>query len=127
MFDRRLIKLRDSVCHGLLLVPQNSPPALASLGYVYALAGNPDDARKVIAGLREASKRRYVSAFDMAVVLAGIGDRDSAFAWLEKAYAQRESQMAFLNVTRRLDGLRSDPRFADFLHRMGLPAQPASH
>jgi TolB-like protein/DNA-binding winged helix-turn-helix (wHTH) protein/Flp pilus assembly protein TadD len=106
---------------------QNSPPALASLGYAYALAGNQDDARKVIAALREASKRRYVSAFDMAIVFAGVGDRDSAFGWLEKAYAERESQMPFLSVSRRLDRLRPDPRFANLLQRMGLPVKPASN
>jgi TolB-like protein/DNA-binding winged helix-turn-helix (wHTH) protein/Flp pilus assembly protein TadD len=105
---------------------QNSPTALASLGSVYGYSGNRDGARKVIASLREASKRHYVSAFDMATVFAGIGDLDSAFHCLEKAYAERESQMAFLNVTRRLDPLRSDPRFADLLHRMGLRVERAS-
>jgi TolB-like protein/DNA-binding winged helix-turn-helix (wHTH) protein/Flp pilus assembly protein TadD len=99
---------------------QNSPPALASLGYVYGISGNQNQARKIIASLHEASNRHYVSAFDMAVVFAGIGDRDTAFQWLEKAYSARESQMAFLNVTRRLDPLRSDPRFAGLRQRMGL-------
>jgi TolB-like protein/DNA-binding winged helix-turn-helix (wHTH) protein/tetratricopeptide (TPR) repeat protein len=99
-----------------------SPPALASLGHAYGVAGQQKEARTILASLREASKTRYVSAFDMAVVFAGIGDNDAAFQWLEKAYAERESQMAFLNVTRRLDPVRSDPRFADLLHRMGLDA-----
>jgi TolB-like protein/DNA-binding winged helix-turn-helix (wHTH) protein/tetratricopeptide (TPR) repeat protein len=106
---------------------QNSPPALASLGYAYGLAGNQNEARKVIASLRAASKQHYVSAFDMAIVFAGIDDRDSAFRWLEKAYSERESQMAFLNITRRMDPLRSDPRFADLLHRMDLSAHLASN
>jgi len=99
---------------------QNSPIALASLGSAYGYSGNRDEARKVIAGLREASQRHYVSAFDMATVFASIGDRDGAFHWLEKAYSERESQMAFLNVTRRLDPLRSDPRFTNLLQRMHL-------
>jgi TolB-like protein/DNA-binding winged helix-turn-helix (wHTH) protein/Flp pilus assembly protein TadD len=98
----------------------NSPPALASLGYVYGIAGQQYQARVILAGLRKASRRRFVSAFDMAVVSAGIGDSDAAFQWLEKAYVERESQMAFLKVTRRLNPVRSDPRFADLLHRMGL-------
>jgi hypothetical protein len=59
--------------------------------------------------------------------LAGVGDSDTAFQWLEKAYAQRESQMAFLNITRRMDPLRSDPRFADLLRRMGLSVRLASN
>jgi TolB-like protein/DNA-binding winged helix-turn-helix (wHTH) protein/Tfp pilus assembly protein PilF len=101
---------------------QNNPAALAALGTAYGYAGNRDEARKVMARLRDASKRHYVSAFDMATVFAGLGDHDSALHWLEKSYADRESQMAFLNITHRLDSLRSDPRFADLLHRMGLNA-----
>jgi TolB-like protein/DNA-binding winged helix-turn-helix (wHTH) protein/Flp pilus assembly protein TadD len=106
---------------------QNNPIALASLGSAYGHLGDRDGARKVIARLQEASKHHYVSAFDMATVFAGIGDQDSAFHWLEKGYAQRESQMAFLSVTRRLDPLRSDPRFARLLQRMGLSVHLASN
>jgi len=105
---------------------RDGPPALASLGAAYGYSGNRDEASKMIARLREASKRHYVSAFDMATVFAGIGDRDSAFRWLEKAYAERESQMAFLKVTRRFGPLRSDPRFADLLRRMDLGVEHAS-
>jgi TolB-like protein/Flp pilus assembly protein TadD len=98
----------------------NGPPAMASLGYAYGVSGRPREARKVLADLQAASKGHYVAAFDMAVVFAGIGDTDNAFQWLEKAYADRESQMAFINVTRRLDPVRSDPRFTKLLHKMGL-------
>jgi tetratricopeptide (TPR) repeat protein len=104
---------------------KNSPPALASLGSAYGNSGNREGARKVLASLQDASKRHYISAFDMAAVFAGIGDADDAFHWLEKAYADRESQMAFLNVSRRFNSLRSDPRFMDLLHRMNLPDRPA--
>jgi tetratricopeptide (TPR) repeat protein len=104
---------------------QNSPSALAAIGSAYGYSGNRDVARKVVASLREASKRHYVSAFDMAVVFSGMGDSDQAFSWLEKAYTERESQMAFLGVSRRFSSVRSDPRFADLLHRMHLAVQPA--
>ena len=106
---------------------QNNPIALASLGSAYGHLGDRNGARKVIARLREASKHHYVSAFDMATVFASIGDPDSAFHWLEKGYAQRESQMAFLSITRRLDPLRSDPRFAQLLRRMGLSVHLAAN
>jgi TolB-like protein/DNA-binding winged helix-turn-helix (wHTH) protein/Tfp pilus assembly protein PilF len=108
-------------------ISQNNPIALASLGSAYGHLGDQAAARKMIARLQEASKHHYVSAFDMATVFAGIGDPDSAFHWLEKAYAQRESQMAFLNITHRMDPLRSDPRFADLLRRMGLSVRRASN
>jgi TolB-like protein/DNA-binding winged helix-turn-helix (wHTH) protein/Tfp pilus assembly protein PilF len=105
---------------------QGSPPALAALAHVYGLSGNQKEAHKMIVGLQEASKHRFVSASDMAVAFAGVADLESAFKWLEKAYVGRESQMAFLNVTHRLDSLHSDPRFAELLHRMALPTHPAS-
>jgi TolB-like protein/DNA-binding winged helix-turn-helix (wHTH) protein/Flp pilus assembly protein TadD len=108
-------------------ISQNNPIALASLGSAYGHLGDQAAARKMIARLQEASKHHYVSAFDMATVFAGISDPDTAFHWLEKAYAQRESQMAFLNITRRMDPLRSDPRFADLLRRMGLSVRQASN
>jgi TolB-like protein/DNA-binding winged helix-turn-helix (wHTH) protein/tetratricopeptide (TPR) repeat protein len=106
---------------------QDSPPALASLGCAYGFSGNQDEAHKLLARLLQSSKHHYVSGFDMATVYAGIADRDGAFQWLEKAYTDRESQMAFLNVTRRLDSLHSDARFADLLHRLGLPAMSVSN
>jgi len=99
---------------------QDNPIALSSLGSAYGHSGDREAARKVIARLQEASKHHYVSAFDMASVFAGVGDSDTAFHWLEKAFDDRESQMAFLNITRRMDPLRSDPRFASLTKRMGL-------
>jgi hypothetical protein len=105
--------------------PHHSPPALASLAHAYGVSGTLSQAGKVLASLQQISKRRYVSAFDMAVVFAGIGDSENTFQWLEKAYAGRESQMAFLGVTRRLDPVRSDPS-AELLHRMGWNVRAAS-
>ena len=105
----------------------NSPPALASLGSAYGYSGNRDAARKVLASLQDEAKQHYVSAFDMAAVFAGMGDSDDVFHWLGKAYAERESQMAFLNVSRRFSSVRSDPRFADLLHRMNLPPHPTAN
>ena len=101
---------------------------LASLSHAYGLSGNRNEARKIIAALQAASKHHYVANFDIAVAFAGIGDRDNTFQWLEKAYANRESQMAFINVTRRLDSVRTDPRFADLLQKLKLNgARPVSY
>ena len=105
---------------------QNSPASLAALGCAYGYSGNREGARKVLASLREASKSHYVSSFDMATVFAGVGEKDNAFHWLEKAYAERESQMAFLGIARRLNGLRSDPRYSNLLRRMQLGIPSAS-
>lgn len=100
---------------------KDSAPALASLSHAYAFSGNRAAARQSAERLQEMSKQHYVSSFDMATVFAGLGDRDKAFRCLEKAYGERESQLPFLNVSRRLDPLRADPRWQDLLRRIGMP------
>jgi tetratricopeptide (TPR) repeat protein len=100
---------------------ERHPQLLASLGRAYALAGQPDKAQKALDELREMSKRRYVSPYLIAVVYAGLGDKDQAFAWLEKAYQDRSFFLIWLKVEPCFDSLRSDPRFADLVRRIGLP------
>lgn len=58
--------------------------------------------------------------FDMAEIYAQLGEKDQAFLWLEKAFEERTYTMMYLKVAPNLDPLRSDPRFADMLKRVGL-------
>ncbi len=67
----------------------------------------------------EESRREPTAAFDMAEIFAQLGNKDQAFAWLERAYQERSFMMMYLKVTPNLDPLRSDPRFADMLRRVG--------
>ena len=55
------------------------------------------------------------------MIHVGLGERDQAFEWLERAYKEHSGWLSYLNVEFRLDPLRSDPRFADLVHRVGLP------
>jgi hypothetical protein len=71
--------------------------------------------------LQEISKQRYVSSASIAMTYAALGDKDQAFAWLEKADKAHDALLARLKVDPRFDILRSDPRFADLARRMGLP------
>lgn len=66
----------------------------------------------------------YISAtYFIAAIHAGLGQKDQAWAWLEKAYDERATWLSMiLKVDPRLDSLRSDPRFRDLLRRMNLPA-----
>jgi len=96
------------------------PEALAQLGHMYAVAGRPADARKVLRHIRDLARRRYVSVYDIAVLYAGLGERDEAFRWLEKVEQDRSEMFAALNVDPRLDALHSDPRFAGVLRSVGL-------
>jgi serine/threonine-protein kinase len=93
---------------------------LAALGHAHAIAGERDEARKVLDELTELSARQYVPPFHFAVLHAGLGDHDAAFGWLERAYAQRDGFLTYLKVDPRLDPLRGDARFADLLRRVGL-------
>jgi TolB-like protein/DNA-binding winged helix-turn-helix (wHTH) protein/tetratricopeptide (TPR) repeat protein len=93
---------------------------LAALGHVYAVTGRRAEARRILEELKEFSKRRYVSAWQMAVIHAGLGEQDDAFEWLARAADERSFWMSKLKVEPRLDGLRADPRFADLLRRVGL-------
>ena len=70
----------------------------------------------------EAKRRqRYTPAISIALVHTGLGDRDRAFEWLEKAYEERSNRLAYLGRERVWESLRSDPRFAALLARIGLP------
>ena len=92
---------------------------VASLGHAYAIGGNKVEAMRVRAELDEQSK--YVSPYWMATLYVGLGDKDQAFAWLEKAYEERSGGLIWLGVDPRLDSVRSDPRFAEFVRRIGFP------
>ena len=90
----------------------------ATLGHLYAVTGKAGEARKLIGELREASKRRYVAPYEVAVIYAGLGEKEQALAWLEKAYDERSVRPVWLKFDPRLDGLRADSRFTDLMRRI---------
>jgi serine/threonine protein kinase/lipoprotein NlpI len=93
----------------------------ADLAHAFATAGRETDARRTLAELDEISKTRYVSPYYVAAVHLALGDRDRAFELLEEAYGERSHGLTFLKVDPNLDDVRSDPRFADLVRRVGLP------
>ena len=93
----------------------------ATIGYVYGRMGRAADASKVIADLQEQSKQGYVAPTDFAKVYLGLGDKEQAFAWLEKGYQQHDFWLTFLKGDPMFDSLRSDPRFQNLVRRIGLP------
>jgi tetratricopeptide (TPR) repeat protein len=98
----------------------NHPVYLAALGYAYAIGGNKEEAIRVRDELEKQSKLKYVPPYWMATLYVGLGEKDLAFRWLEKAYEERSGGMIWLGVDPRMDSLRSDPRFAALLQRVGL-------
>jgi len=92
-----------------------------SLGWVYAVSGRRADALKIAKELKDLSSHAYVDFYQVADIYAGLGDKDEAFRLLAKAYEEHSSSMPFLAVDPFWYGMRSDPRYADLLRRMGLP------
>jgi len=93
---------------------------LASLGYCYALAGKRAEALAIIKELEERHARGQATGGQLATVYAGLGDKDHAFAWLEKDFQQHTSGLLWIVWWMPFEDLRSDPRYADLVHRMGL-------
>jgi hypothetical protein len=93
---------------------------LGILGLVYGFAGKKDEATMVVNELLELSEHRYVTPAALVFAYTGLGDKDQAFAWMEKCYQERSNFMVYLKAVPLLDPLRSDPRFADLVRRVGL-------
>ena len=99
----------------------DDPLVLATFGHAYAISGQRAEALKTLELLKETAKQRYVGEYGFAVLYAGLAERDQAFEWLEKGYQNRASHLNWIRVDPLLDNLRSDPRFADLVRRVGLP------
>ena len=95
-----------------------------TLGWVYAVSGTRTNALKIAQEFRELSTHVYVDFYWSGAIYAGLGDKDEAFRLLEKSYQEHSADMPYLAVDPFWYGLRSDPRYADLLRRIGLP-QPA--
>jgi serine/threonine protein kinase/TolB-like protein len=96
------------------------PMPLSYLGNILARSGQRSRALQTLEEMQTVSKQRYATALGFARVYAGLGDKEQAFAWLEKAYEERSTGLYLLNVDPSWDSLRSDPRFNDLLRRIGL-------
>jgi hypothetical protein len=95
----------------------------SGLGWVYAVSGRRVDALKIAKELDELSSHVhvYVDFYQFAIIYAGLGEKDEAFRLLEKGYEEHSASMPFLAVDPFWYGMRSDPRYADLLRRVGLP------
>ena len=92
----------------------------AALGLAYAVSGKKAETMKLAEAFKAAAKKRYIPPTYFGMLFAGLGDKDKAMMWLEKAYDDRADGLTWLNVEPMLDEVRSDPRFQDLLRRIGL-------
>jgi TolB-like protein/DNA-binding winged helix-turn-helix (wHTH) protein/Flp pilus assembly protein TadD len=94
---------------------------LLEIATTHALAGHKTEAKKVFQRVQDVSKREYVPEYDVAQFYTSIGQPDWAFDSLQRAFKVRDRTLTFLGVDPLLDSLRSDPRFAELLRRVGPP------
>jgi tetratricopeptide (TPR) repeat protein len=96
------------------------PAYWSKLAYIYGRAGQPERARRELEKLEKLSRHQQLDPITMLWAHLGMGNKEEALADLEKAYSGHLSILATLKVEPAFDPLRSDPRFQDFLRRVGL-------
>ena len=116
MHAEALAELRESV----KLTSGRMAFALAAYGQALAAAGDRPGALSILAQLKERARTSYVSAYDVSLIHAALGDKAAAFDWLDAARGERSSFLPYITWDRRADSLRSDPRFSLLLRQLGL-------
>ena len=97
-----------------------APHFRALLARAYAVSGNQAKAQEILNDLTALSQRTYISPFDLAVIMAGLGDTTETFRLVEEAYDQRVFRIIELTLP-MFDNLRQDQRWKDIVSRIGLP------
>jgi tetratricopeptide (TPR) repeat protein len=97
-----------------------TPWNLAQSAYIFGRAGQQAEAHRALEKLEQLNRRHQIDPAPIIMAYVGMGDKEEAFDWLEKAYAQHSNVLARLKVDPAFDPLRNDPRFKDFLRRIRM-------
>jgi tetratricopeptide (TPR) repeat protein len=97
------------------------PESVSALGYAFAITGKRSEAAEIARRLQRSSEGAYLPTYYIAIVDSGLGKKDEAFAWLERAFRNRSAELPEAKTEPMFLNLREDPRFHDLLRRMGLP------
>jgi hypothetical protein len=95
--------------------------SLGDLGFVYAIAGRKEDARSIVKELEAKYIKGEAKPLFIAVVYAGLGEKEKMFEWLEKGLEERSGQLAEIRWQVPFEPFHDDPRFKDLLKQMNLP------
>jgi len=98
-----------------------TPMFTCGLGYAYAASGNRIKARATIEALKRGTDSAYVPAYYIASIYGALAEKDVAFSWLQRAFAERDPGITYLLLDPFMDPLRADPRFTALIHKVGLP------
>jgi TolB-like protein/DNA-binding winged helix-turn-helix (wHTH) protein/Flp pilus assembly protein TadD len=120
MYDQAIAELQRAV-----QLSGGSPTSIANLARAYIASGKGSEAVKLLGDLKNRSNSTYSNAAEIAMIYASLGDADQAMTWLEKGYEERFNPGVLLRPG--FDPLRSDPRFQNLVHRIGLPGSDTGH
>ena len=104
-----------------VLTLSGNPDLAAAIGEDYRKSGYAGVLQSSLEGLKEVSRQRYVSPYNIAQIHARLQEKDQTLAWLEQAFNERDSQLTYLKVEPAFDEIRSDPRFQQLLQRLAMP------
>jgi tetratricopeptide (TPR) repeat protein len=93
---------------------------VAELGYADAASDQRDEARDLLQELKDPSRPGYIDPANISLIYTGLGEKDEALQWLQKAYEEQSPWIPWLKVEPNFDALRSDPRFVGLLQSIGL-------
>jgi TolB-like protein/cytochrome c-type biogenesis protein CcmH/NrfG len=96
------------------------PVMIALYGHALGLSGDSAGARKALTDLQHLAQSRYVSSLYFATVYTGLGDKNTALDWLDRAYQERNDRLVYLGAEPIADPLQSDPRYQKLLSKLGL-------
>jgi serine/threonine-protein kinase len=115
MFDKAIAEGEK-----ILNLGMRSDAVIGGLGAIYGFAGKKDKALELLSEMEARSRVGYVSFLWVASIYWGLGEMDKAFEFLEKAYEERDANLIFITVPIVFDTLSPDPRYKQFLKKMGL-------
>jgi eukaryotic-like serine/threonine-protein kinase len=118
----RMYPQAQQAYQSILAFAPHDPALLALVGHLYAVSGQPGAARGIISQMQQmtTAKDKYVPSLYIALIYIGLGDKNQAFAWLDKAFEERSEYLVYLPTEPMADPLRDDPRFLALLERVGL-------
>ncbi len=97
------------------------PIHISTLAMAYGFGGRKHDAQELIDELTARARQHYVPPIFFVHVYSGLGDKDQALTWAERAYEDHDQYLFWLKVSPSFDALRSEPRFEALLRRMNFP------
>ncbi len=117
---KEAIEAYQTFTAGLAFAHLSHPIPVAAIGHVFAVSGRTREAHDYLELVEEMSASQYVAPYWRAVLYIGLGKKEQAITWLEKAYENRDGSMVFLRVDPVFDSIRADARFVALLKRMKL-------